>query len=126
MAQCNYGNCSINGDEIIEERDAKGRLTYGRNYEGCGPQWARDVYDYTHEYENDWLDRFDDAEGSTRNAFSGLFGNRRGRRDMISRPPRALRRGVRTEEVLEEAGFFTLIDKVEELTKKIEELTKTA
>ncbi|MGH7961057.1 MAG: hypothetical protein ACRERD_04420, partial [Candidatus Binatia bacterium] len=38
--------------------------------------WSWDVYDYTHEYENDWLDRFDDAEGSTRNAFSSLFGNR--------------------------------------------------
>ncbi|MGH7960808.1 MAG: hypothetical protein ACRERD_03140 [Candidatus Binatia bacterium] len=94
--------------------------------------WYRDVADYSHDYTDDWTDRFDDAEGSVRNAFSGLFGNRGGRRGYeggdpyYDRPPRAMRRGVRTEDILQEAGFFEIVNKVEALTKKIEELTKTA
>jgi len=101
-----------------------------RDYDAA--DWSRDVADYGHDYVDDWNDRFDDAEGSVRNAFSGLFGNRGGRRGYYNaapdydRPPRALRRGVRTEDILQEAGFFEIVNKVEELTKKIEELTKTA
>lgn len=99
----------------------------GRNYEGCGPEWSRDVADYGHDYVDDWNERFDDAEGSTRNAFSSLFGNRGGRRRHIEeQPPQALKRSARTEDILEEAGFSELVNKVEALTKKIEELTKHA
>jgi hypothetical protein len=96
-----------------------------RDYDGA--DWSRDVADYGHDYVDDWNDRLDDAEGSLRNAFSGLLGNRNGRRSSEEeRPPRVMRRGVRTEDILEESGFFAVVDKVEELTKKIEELTKAA
>lgn len=132
MARCNTESCSLDwadyGDETEGRVTAKGRPDHGRNYEGCGPHWASDVYDYTHEYESDWLDRFDDSEGSTRNAFSSLFGNRGGRRrHSEDRPPRALRRGAPTEDILEESGFFETVGSpsLKELAARIESLTKT-
>jgi len=97
-----------------------------RDYDAA--DWSRDVADYGHDYADDWTDRFDDAEGSVRNAFSSLFGNRGGRQGYNrgepydDRPPRAVRRGVRTEDILEESGFYDVLQKVEELTKKVEEL----
>lgn len=100
---------------------ARWRRRHDDDYDAA--DWYRDVADYGHDYADDWTDRFDDAEGSTRNAFSSLFGNRGGRgRYIEDRPPRAVQRGVRTEDILEEAGFFEVMKKVEELTKKIEEL----
>ncbi len=100
-----------------------------RDYDAA--DWSRDVADYGHDYADDWTDRFDDAEGSVRNAFSSLFGNRGGggRRyyggdPSYDRPPRAMRRGVRTEEILAEVGFHDILEKVEKLTKQVEELTK--
>lgn len=103
---------------------ARWRRRYRNDWDYDAADWSRDVADYGHDYVDDWNDRFDDAEGSVRNAFSGLFGNRRGRGRYDDRPPRVMRRGVRTEDVLAEAGFFEIVDKVEELTKKIEKLTK--
>lgn len=104
---------------------AQWRRRYDRDYDAA--DWSRDVADSYHDYADDWTDRADDFEGDFRNAFSSLFGNRGGRRRYndgpdYDRPPRAMRRGVRSEEILQEAGFYDVLEKVEELTKKIEEL----
>ncbi|MGH7966184.1 MAG: hypothetical protein ACRERD_30910 [Candidatus Binatia bacterium] len=108
---------------------ARWRRRYDDDYDAA--DWYRDVADYSHDYADDWTDRADDFEGDVRNAFSSLFGNRGGgggrrRHDggdpYYDRPPRAMRRGVRTEDILQEAGFFEVLKKVEELTKKVEEL----
>lgn len=108
---------------------ARWRRRYDDDWDYDAADWYRDVADSYHDYADDWTDRADEFEGDVRNAFSSLFGNRGGRRryyggdPSYDRPPRAMRRGVRTEDILQEAGFFEVLKKVEELTKKVEALT---
>lgn len=108
------------------------RRRYDEDYDFA--DWTRDAIDIDHDYLDDWTDRWDDAEGHVRNAFSSLFGNRGSRRRPRDyrddpyyygdRPPRSHRRGIRAEEILEYAGFYELLDRVEELTQKVENLTR--
>jgi hypothetical protein len=107
---------------------ARWRRRYYNDRDYDAADWSRDVADSSHDYLDDWTDRADDLEADIRNAFSSLFGNRGIRRrsdggDPYSgRPPRVMRRSLRTEDVLAEAGFYEVLEKVEELTKKVEEL----
>lgn len=102
---------------------ARYRRQYNDDYNVS--DYSRDVADIGQDYSDDWSDRFDDAEGSVRNAFSGLLGNRRTRRGRgYDMPPRAARRPVSAERILEQAGFYEIVDKIEELSKKVDELSK--
>jgi len=94
-----------------------------------------DIMDATHDYTDDWIDRFDDFEYDMRDAFDDVIDDRDYYYDRprgYGRPYDGPRRrpmpeGARSEavkEVLDNAGLKELAAKVEHLAKTVEKLAK--
>jgi len=82
--------------------------------------------DATHDYTDDWIDRFDDFEYDMRDAFDDVAEDRDYNYD---RPPYrgpipARPRQETVKEVLDNAGLKELVAKVESLAKTVEQLAK--
>ena len=113
----------------------------GRHRASLGGLFS-DILDSTHDYMDDWTDRFDDFEYDMRDAFDDVIDDRdywydrpyprrryAGPYDGPYRRPRAEGRGngARGEElkkVLDEAGLKELSEKVEKLSKTVDQLAK--
>lgn len=112
--------------------------------------WLSDMLDVTHDYVDDWTDRLDDFEYDMRDAFDDVAEdrywyendyperrpNRRyygrpypdepypgNRRPIPERPPQRSREDE-LKEVFDKAGLSKLAERVENLTKLVEQLTR--
>ncbi|MGH7962731.1 MAG: hypothetical protein ACRERD_13040 [Candidatus Binatia bacterium] len=85
-----------------------------------------DIMDATHDYADDWIDRFDDFEYDLRDAFDDVVEDRDyvydGPRYRQPLPERA--RPEAAKEILDDASLKELAAKVESLAKMVEKVAK--
>lgn len=85
-----------------------------------------DIMDASHDYTDDWIDRFDDFEYDMRDAFDDVVEDR----DYVYDGPRYRRpiaEGARPQavkDVLSDADLKELAAKIESLTKTVRQLAK--